>query len=244
MSNPILHMIGLAKKAGRVELGEEPVGAAARGHQSKLILVASDAADNTCRRAAHFCEYGKMTWLQLPFTKAELGLQVGRSTLAMLAITDVGFAATITDKLALLDLEKYGPTAAELRVRADRYLERQKEQRQHEKNVLRGKTKPWAVPTQPAAKNGEKSASNGKKPRAGAKAGSVRTPRPEGDGKRLRYGDKPRQTGPSKPQTRIGAAPMQKPSFPSKSVVGAKRFTVTRKPSDLTPRNEVASNDE
>ena len=53
-----LHLVGIAKKARRVEVGEEPVGAAARARQARLIVLARDAADNTCRRAAHFAEAG------------------------------------------------------------------------------------------------------------------------------------------------------------------------------------------
>ena len=65
----------LAKKAGRLEIGEEPVGAAARAHQARVLLLAADAAPNTVRRAAHFGEAGGALWLQMPFTKAELGEQ-------------------------------------------------------------------------------------------------------------------------------------------------------------------------
>ena len=32
-NDPILHLLGLAKKAGRLEAGEEPVGAACRARQ-------------------------------------------------------------------------------------------------------------------------------------------------------------------------------------------------------------------
>ena len=71
--DPILHLLGLAKKAGRLEIGEEPVGAAARAHQARVLLLAADAAPNTVRRAAHFGESGGALWLQMPFTKAELG---------------------------------------------------------------------------------------------------------------------------------------------------------------------------
>lgn len=46
----ILSMIGLAKKAGRVEIGEEPVGSAARSRHARVILVASDAAASSVRR--------------------------------------------------------------------------------------------------------------------------------------------------------------------------------------------------
>ena len=50
--DPILHLLGLAKKAGRLEIGEEPVGAAARAHQARVLLLAADAAPNTVRRGA------------------------------------------------------------------------------------------------------------------------------------------------------------------------------------------------
>lgn len=53
-------------------------------------LLAADAAPNTVRRAAHFGEAGGALWLQMPFTKAELGEQLGRSSCAMLAVTDFG----------------------------------------------------------------------------------------------------------------------------------------------------------
>ena len=62
--DPILHLLGLAKKAGRLEIGEEPVGAAARAHQARVLLLAADAAPNTVRRAAHFGEAGGALWLQ------------------------------------------------------------------------------------------------------------------------------------------------------------------------------------
>ena len=69
MSNdPILHLLGLAKKAGRLEAGEEPVGAACRARQAKLVLIADDAAANTCRRAAHLAK--RAMYFGCPFPKA------------------------------------------------------------------------------------------------------------------------------------------------------------------------------
>ena len=38
-NDPILHLLGLAKKAGRLEVGEEPVGALCRARQAKLVLL-------------------------------------------------------------------------------------------------------------------------------------------------------------------------------------------------------------
>ena len=147
MSNdPILHLLGLAKKAGRLEIGEGSAGAACRARQAKLLLLAADAAPNTRRRASHFSEAGNVLWLDTPFDKAQLGFILGRSSCAMLALTDAGFSAAVVEKLAARDPDQYGPAAQQLRARADRVLQRQREQRQHEKNLREGKKKPWAPP--------------------------------------------------------------------------------------------------
>ncbi len=161
-NDPILHLLGLARKAGRLEIGEEPVGAACRARHAKVMLIAADAAPNTRRRAAHFGEAGNVLWLELPYTKAQLGFTLGRSSCAMLALTDPGFAASLTGKLAATDPDRYGPAAQQLQVKAERALQRQKEQRQHEKNRKTGK--PWVVP--PA-----------KRDAAPAKAGKAKAPR-------------------------------------------------------------------
>ena len=104
----VLHLIGIARKAGRLEIGEEPVGAAARARQARLILVAADAAENSARRAAHFAEAGKTCVLRLPYPKSVLGGMVGRASCAMLALTDVGLASALAGKLAGADPEQYG----------------------------------------------------------------------------------------------------------------------------------------
>ena len=141
-NDPILSLIGLANKAGKLEIGEEPVGALSRARQAKLILLAGDAAPNTCRRAAHFGEAGNVLFLQLPFSKEELGFLLGRSSCAMMALADSGLAASIVEKLSARDPERYGPAAEQLRQKADRALQRQREKRQHEKNLREGKRKP------------------------------------------------------------------------------------------------------
>lgn len=152
----ILHLLGIARKAGRVEVGEEPVGAAARAHQAKLILTAADGADNSLRRAAHFAEAGKVPVLPTPYTKGELGGTVGRSACTMVALTDVGLAAAIAEKLAAADPDRCAGAAEELKTAAGKALQRQKERRAHEKNLQKKGRKPWAPPPkkeeQPAPK--------------------------------------------------------------------------------------------
>ena len=76
--------------------------------RNTLLLLACDAAPNTRRRCAHFAEAGAVPWTELPFSKAELGGAVGRSSCALAAVTDVGFASSLAAKLALLDQARYG----------------------------------------------------------------------------------------------------------------------------------------
>ena len=122
-------LLGLAFRAGRLAVGEEPVGAVCRAHKAYLLLLAHDAADNTIRRAHHFCQAGKTVCLTIPFSKDELGSCLGRTSCAMLAVSDVGFAAAVAEKLAQADPETYGPRAKK----------RRDETRAHEKNLRRGK---------------------------------------------------------------------------------------------------------
>lgn len=134
----ILHMIGLALRAGRLEVGEEPVGAACRARDCRLILVARDAADNSFRRVRHFADAGQCLWVSVPYTKEELGEAVGRTACAMAAVTDIGFAEAIGQKLAAVDPEKYSLTEEKLHVKAERAAQRRKEQQAHERNLRRG----------------------------------------------------------------------------------------------------------
>jgi len=203
-NDPILHLLGLARKAGRLEIGEEPVGAVCRARQARLLLLALDAAPNTHRRAAHFGEAGNVLWLELPYTKAELGFYLGRSSCAMLALTDAGFSATLVEKLAARDPDRYGPAAEQLRAKADRMLQRQREKRQHEKNLREGKHKPWVPPAPPKAERSSKPEAPARPPRS----------KPHSKAKAPGYGPSPsRPHGKPKPPVQAGSASHAKPGF-------------------------------
>ena len=85
----ILSLLGLAHKAGRVEIGEEPVGSAARAKKARIILVAGDAAASSVRRAMGFANAGSCLCLVIPATKEQLGRALGRTSCAMAAVTDI-----------------------------------------------------------------------------------------------------------------------------------------------------------
>ena len=130
-----LNYLALARKGGRVELGEEPVGAAARAGKAYLIVVASDAGDHTWRRAKSFAAGTDQQCIRVTFTKDELGMAVGRTSLALAAFTDAPLALAF-----LSSLEK--PDAAAVAVLEDkvrRLKSRQQEAKAHQRNVRKGK---------------------------------------------------------------------------------------------------------
>ena len=175
-SNGILSLLGLALRGGNLAVGEEPVEAVARARDARVLLVASDAADNTYRRVKHFADAGQCIWLRIPFTKAELGRAVGRSAAAVVAVTDIGLANAVVHKLAQLDPVKYDEAAARLELKAKRAAERKAEMLAHEKNIRTGKVK--------AKKKEEpEKQSSGKKPVKQESADAPKAKRPSSYGK-------------------------------------------------------------
>ena len=134
-----LNYLALARKAGRIELGEEPVGAAARAQKARLVVVAEDATDHTWRRAQSFVSGSEQICLRVPYSKDLLGQAVGRSALALAAFTDPAMALAFVK--ALGQPEKYSAALESLDKRTKRIQQRQKEAKAHDKNKRVGKGK-------------------------------------------------------------------------------------------------------
>ena len=151
-NNAIVSLLGLCLRGNHLAVGEEPVEAVARARDARVLLLAADAAEGTRRRCEHFAQAGDCLWLQLPFTKAELGRALGRTAVAIAAVTDVGLAAALLHRLAELDPEQYADAADRMDVKARRAAERRAEQAAHEKNLRQGKRRRKAPPAPKAAK--------------------------------------------------------------------------------------------
>lgn len=130
-----LNYLALARKGGRAELGEEPVGAAARAGKAYLIIVASDAGDHTWRRAKSFAAGTEQQCLKVPYTKDELGMAIGRSSLAIAAITDAPLALALVRSLEQCD----PAVVAALENKTQRLKKRAQEAKAHKRNVRLGK---------------------------------------------------------------------------------------------------------
>ena len=139
MDNKVLNYLALARKGGRAELGEEPVGAVARALKAHLIIVAGDASDHTWRRAKSFAAGTDQQCIRLSCTKEEMGFVVGRQSLAIAAITDVLLALAMVETLG--EPEKHKAALEVLREKARKLKQRQAEAKAHQRNVRKGKKK-------------------------------------------------------------------------------------------------------
>ena len=134
-----LNYLALARKAGLAELGEEPVGGAARSGKAYVIVVASDASDHTWRRAKAYAAGTQQQCIRLPYTKDEVGFAIGRESLAIAAITDCPMALALVQSLP--QPEKYAEAIQVLADKAQKMKQRQKEAKAHTRNVRVGKKK-------------------------------------------------------------------------------------------------------
>lgn len=135
--NKALNYLALARKAGRIELGEEPVGAAARAQHARLVLVAKDASDHTWRRAKSYVAGTNQVCIRLPYTKDELGATIGRQELAIAALTDPAMALAFCK--ALPQPELYAEAMENLDKRSQRIDQRRREEKAHQRNRKMGK---------------------------------------------------------------------------------------------------------
>ena len=95
-NDPILHLLGLARKAGRLEIGEEPVGAACRARQARLVLLASDITAqaeirDVLENAGLACAFFQVdTFADYAFMMEQLCAVTGREDLYEENVTQVG----------------------------------------------------------------------------------------------------------------------------------------------------------
>lgn len=134
-----LNYLALARKAGLAELGEEPVGDITRAGKGYLVMVASDASDHTWRRAKSYVAGTEQQCIRMKYTKEEMGFVVGRTSLAIAAISDVAMALALVNSLG--EPEKYKSVLEVLETKTAKAKKRQQEAKAHQRNVRMGKKK-------------------------------------------------------------------------------------------------------
>lgn len=96
----ILSLIGLATKAGKTASGEFLTERETKTRKAFLVIVASDASDNTKKKFREMCKFYKVP-IYFYGDKDTLGHAMGKEFRASLAILDEGFAKGIRKQLEI-----------------------------------------------------------------------------------------------------------------------------------------------
>lgn len=94
-----LGLLSIARKGGKLQLGEESVGVLLAEKRARLTVLASDAGVATVRRVRQQAEGTRQRVLVLPYDKESLGAALGRQTVAVAAFTDVSLALAMVKTL-------------------------------------------------------------------------------------------------------------------------------------------------
>ena len=103
MTDSALSLLGLALRGNNLAVGEEPVAESCKARRARLVMSAADAAQNSADRAGRMAELGGVSWVRLPWDKEALGAALGRRLCAVAALTDLGLACALAEKLAQAD---------------------------------------------------------------------------------------------------------------------------------------------
>ena len=100
MNNSYLGLLGLSRRAGKLEIGDEAVKGACSRSLAKLLLIASDASERTTATFESIAESSEIPCITVSETREEIGNALGKRPSAVVAICDTGFSAAIAKKLS------------------------------------------------------------------------------------------------------------------------------------------------
>jgi len=101
MDNYVIRMLGLAHRAGKTVFGTALVRDAVRGHKKpSLVLLASDASENTKKRISDSCTFYGVELARLDISGEELAKVLGKASDVMcVAVTDESMANAMKEKI-------------------------------------------------------------------------------------------------------------------------------------------------
>ena len=94
-----LSLLGLARKAGKLEMGADPAAEALQKGKAFLILLAGDLSRRSARKAADAASQKNIPVLQAPWGMDEAADALGKRA-GILAVCDRGFAEKLTALLS------------------------------------------------------------------------------------------------------------------------------------------------
>ena len=127
MTDKVLGLLGLMRRAGAIAIGLDNTADAVREGKAQLLLLSRDAAEHARRKAKNLANGRSFMTAELPYTREELAASLGVSGCAAAAVTDLGFAGALMKELAVKDPEQFSDMAREMEMRCEKAARRKKE---------------------------------------------------------------------------------------------------------------------
>ncbi len=92
-------LLGLARKAGKLQTGEESVAGLLLQKRARLTVLARDAGSAVARKARSLAEGTRQRVLEIPYDKQTLGAALGKQSVSVAAFADVSMALAFAKAL-------------------------------------------------------------------------------------------------------------------------------------------------
>lgn len=102
----VLGMLGMAKKAGKVKSGGFLCDKSIKAGESRLIIIAEDASENSKKAIKNSCGYYNVEYIEYSDMET-LGKFTGSGKRAVISVNDSSFAAAIKKKFCT-EVERNG----------------------------------------------------------------------------------------------------------------------------------------
>ena len=94
----VLSLLGLARRAGQTRSGEFQVEESVKSRKAKLVILASDASDNTVHKFENLCKRCRIKLVRYG-TKEQLGHALGQEYRVIVCMLGDGLADAVQQQL-------------------------------------------------------------------------------------------------------------------------------------------------
>ena len=99
LNERILGIIGLARRAGKLAVGEAAVKDAIRRSRAQLVIISEDASENTKKSVKNSCAFYNIDYVEAG-NMIETGRFAGVRAAAAVSLNDYNFAKAVSDKIS------------------------------------------------------------------------------------------------------------------------------------------------
>ena len=98
MNDNLLNFLGIARRAGKIKLGADPVIDSIKSKKAKLIVFSSDISDKTRKNIKFTADTYAVECITVNRTKEEINFALGKYS-AVISVEDSGFSNKIKDMI-------------------------------------------------------------------------------------------------------------------------------------------------